>query len=91
MLKKLGDLWCTTFHTNITWPMRGEYWCRDCGRRYQVRWAAEKRMPGLPSSAGFLSSKFSFQQAQSKRKWEPGASGEERTGALGDVFRRVGT
>jgi hypothetical protein len=89
MLKKLGDLWCTTFHTNITWPMRGEYWCRDCGRRYQVFWTAEKRRRELPSEAGLLASRFSFQKAQSKRKWEPGASGEERSSALGHIFRRA--
>jgi hypothetical protein len=83
MLKKLGDLWCATFHTNITWPIRGEYWCRSCGRRYRVFWAAEKQRPG------FLASRFSLQQAQPKRKWEPGAPGEERSSTLNHVFRRA--
>jgi hypothetical protein len=88
MLKKLGDLWCITFHTNITWPLRGEYWCRHCGRRYEVCWA-EKWRREAASETGFLASRFSFLQAQSKRKWEPGAAGEERSSALGHIFRRA--
>jgi hypothetical protein len=89
MLKKLGGLWCATFHTNITWPIKGEYWCRDCGRRYQVCWAAEEWSDRSPGEARLQAVKFSFQQVQSKRKWESVTSGEERRSPLGQVLRRA--
>ena len=89
MLKKLGGLWCTTFHTNITTPMRGEYWCRDCGRRYQVSWGFEKPNPGEPGEAASRAAKFSFQHVQSKRKWESSASAGERRSLLSHALRRV--
>jgi len=34
----VGDLWCRLMHDDITWPSRGQYCCRRCGRLYPVRW-----------------------------------------------------
>lgn len=85
MLKKLGSLWCTTFHTNVTLPIRGEYWCRVCGRRYQVCWAFEERSLQSRSEAA----KFSFQNVQAGWKWVSSASGESRRSLLVDALRRV--
>jgi hypothetical protein len=35
---KLGALWCAAMHDSPMWPIRGEYRCRACGRRYPVLW-----------------------------------------------------
>jgi hypothetical protein len=40
-MKRLGDLWCVLMHSELMWPMHGEYECRNCGRRYPVLWAGE--------------------------------------------------
>lgn len=34
----LGNLWCTWFHFRHSWPVRGEYICFECHRRFRVRW-----------------------------------------------------
>jgi hypothetical protein len=36
MFNALAELWCRTMHDGVTWPVRGRYHCRRCGRTYQV-------------------------------------------------------
>ena len=33
-------LWCGAVHDNITWPQKGWYRCRICGRYWAVPWRA---------------------------------------------------
>jgi hypothetical protein len=35
--------WCLTMHDNITWPRRGHYQCKTCGRTYAVPWREQRR------------------------------------------------
>ena len=34
----LGELWCQAMHSDAMWPVKGEYQCRTCFRRYPVAW-----------------------------------------------------
>jgi hypothetical protein len=36
----LGELWCQAMHSDAMWPVKGEYQCRTCFRRYPVAWEA---------------------------------------------------
>ena len=42
----VGDLWCRLMHDDITWPSRGHYCCRRCGRLYPVRWGESSGSSG---------------------------------------------
>jgi len=44
-IEKLLVMWCHTMHSDITWPRRGLYQCKSCGRVYAVPWAAQERRP----------------------------------------------
>ena len=44
-IEKLLVLWCCTMHDQISWPSRGQYQCRKCGRLYAVPWFAQERVP----------------------------------------------
>ena len=37
----LGELWCQAMHSDAMWPVKGEYQCRTCLRRYPVAWEAQ--------------------------------------------------
>jgi hypothetical protein len=37
--------WCRAMHDHITWPQRGRYQCKSCGRIYLVPWAEQE--PGI--------------------------------------------
>lgn len=39
--ERLSTWWCGLKHRSITWPVHGYYVCTNCGRRYQVQWAAQ--------------------------------------------------
>jgi len=39
---KLGELWCMTMHSSITWPRGGTYQCRTCGRLFAVPWIEQE-------------------------------------------------
>ena len=41
-IEKLMVLWCRAMHDEITWPRRGRYHCRTCGRIYAVPWVAQR-------------------------------------------------
>ena len=41
MAGRLGVMWCSLMHDAPTWPIRGTYRCRTCGRSYPVPWAGE--------------------------------------------------
>lgn len=43
--RRFGTLWCEFMHDSPMWPIRGEYECRTCGRRYPVPWAGDKFLP----------------------------------------------
>ena len=55
-IEKLMVLWCHTMHDQISWPRRGHYQCRRCGRCYPVPWlersVAPVRAPAIPIAAG---------------------------------------
>jgi hypothetical protein len=34
----LGGLWCQAMHSDAMWPVKGEYQCRTCLRKYKVAW-----------------------------------------------------
>lgn len=34
----VGDAWCQLMHPDPMWPVRGEYQCRVCQRRFPVAW-----------------------------------------------------
>ena len=38
MLTKLGRAWCRLAHRQISRPVRGEYICLECLRRFSVNW-----------------------------------------------------
>ena len=42
----VGDAWCQLMHPDPMWPVRGEYQCRVCQRRFPVAW--EKRADAAP-------------------------------------------
>src|SRR5712692_3222483 len=42
---RFGTLWCDFMHDSPMWPIRGEYECRTCGRRYPVPWAGDRFLP----------------------------------------------
>jgi len=35
---RLGEWWCRLQHQSVRWPIRGEYECATCCRRYPVPW-----------------------------------------------------
>lgn len=41
LLETLGALWCRLMHHEPMWPIRGNYECRICGRRFPVPWENE--------------------------------------------------
>ncbi|HET9374703.1 MAG TPA: hypothetical protein VFO40_07010, partial [Chthoniobacterales bacterium] len=43
--RRFGTLWCDFMHDSPMWPIRGEYECRVCGRRYPVPWAGDRFLP----------------------------------------------
>jgi len=43
--RRFGTLWCDFMHDSPMWPIRGEYECRTCGRRYPVPWAGDTPLP----------------------------------------------
>lgn len=49
-LDQVEQLWCHTMHTQVMWPVNGEYRCRVCLRSYPVPFAA----PDSPSLRGHL-------------------------------------
>jgi hypothetical protein len=38
-LKAFGEFWCRLMHSEISWPMRGKYYCLTCRRVYTIAWA----------------------------------------------------
>jgi hypothetical protein len=34
----VGDAWCQLMHPDPMWPVRGEYQCRVCQRKFPVVW-----------------------------------------------------
>ena len=44
----LGTLWCRHFHDSVMWPIRGEYECRSCGRRFVVPWDRRNKIQEQP-------------------------------------------
>jgi hypothetical protein len=38
LAKTIGDTWCQIMHPDPMWPVRGEYQCRVCQRRFPVAW-----------------------------------------------------
>ena len=43
--RRFGTLWCDFMHDSPMWPIRVEYECRTCGRRYPVPWATDRFLP----------------------------------------------
>ncbi len=41
--------WCALMHDQITWPVKGTYRCRVCGREYEISWAPEADDSAAPS------------------------------------------
>lgn len=41
----VGDTWCQLMHPDPMWPVRGEYQCRVCQRKFPVAW--EKSLPAV--------------------------------------------
>ena len=54
-IEKLLVVWCHTMHNQITWPQKGQYQCKSCGRCYPVPWLerriAPERAPAIPITA----------------------------------------
>jgi len=40
---RLGQAWCRWWHSDITWPVNGYYYCRKCWRRFPVPWEIPPR------------------------------------------------
>jgi len=40
--------WCRTMHADITWPRRGQYQCRTCGRHFTVPWVEQEQLNAAP-------------------------------------------
>jgi hypothetical protein len=36
----LGNMWCQAMHSDAMWPVKGEYQCRTCLRKFRVSWEA---------------------------------------------------
>lgn len=47
-LDQVEQFWCHTMHTQVMWPVHGEYRCRVCLRSYPVPFAA----PETPVARG---------------------------------------
>jgi hypothetical protein len=52
---KLRTWWCRVQHQSVRWPIRGEYECATCYRRYPVPWqeAASSRFQKCLSESPF--------------------------------------
>ena len=37
----VGEAWCQFMHPDPMWPVKGEYQCRTCFRKYPVSWEAQ--------------------------------------------------
>lgn len=48
LLERLAAQWCRIMHNSPTWPVRGRYRCRACGRSYLVPWASEPSAEPIP-------------------------------------------
>ena len=42
---RLGEWWCRSKHSDVSWPMFGRYRCLKCSRTYQVPWGAAEVLP----------------------------------------------
>ena len=51
-LSRVGQLWCTFAHGDISWPVDGHYQCKKCRRVYRVPWAGKG--PGGSAASGKL-------------------------------------
>jgi len=49
-IEKLLVMWCRTMHSDISWPVYGQYHCKRCGRVYAVPWIAQE-MGSAPAPA----------------------------------------
>jgi hypothetical protein len=47
LTERLGRNWCRWMHSEITWPVNGQYECRKCRRRFPVPW----EIPAEPDQA----------------------------------------
>jgi hypothetical protein len=43
--EKWAVMWCRAMHSDITWPQRGQYRCKRCGRVYAVPWIRQELRP----------------------------------------------
>jgi hypothetical protein len=48
----LGAMWCQAMHSETTWPVKGEYECKTCHRRYPVAWEAKTNGSGPAARSG---------------------------------------
>jgi hypothetical protein len=53
LLNQLGELWCTTMHTSVMWPIRGRYQCSTCHREYAVSFEKAAEDQSAPRQTGF--------------------------------------
>lgn len=51
----IGQAWCQLMHPDPMWPVKGEYQCRICQRKFRVAWeqpaSLEQAKPAQRSSA----------------------------------------
>lgn len=41
----LGEMWCQAMHSDTMWPVKGEYQCKTCLRKYRVAWEPSNEKP----------------------------------------------
>lgn len=56
LFERLGAQWCRIMHDSATWPLRGRYRCRACGRSYLVPWASGLAAEPIPADPYSLKS-----------------------------------
>jgi hypothetical protein len=44
-------MWCQAMHSDAMWPVKGEYICKTCLRRYPVAWEPGTRQNTTQVSA----------------------------------------
>jgi hypothetical protein len=45
----IGERWCRTMHSEISWPKKGRYRCLQCHRVYAIVWLDDGALKAVPA------------------------------------------
>jgi hypothetical protein len=61
----VGDAWCRMMHSEPMWPVKGEYQCRTCHRKFRVAWEEHAVPQSLPAQKSATNAKIAAVTVQS--------------------------